>query len=145
MKHNGGSMKKILGIAFCLCLITMLCYAEKMYIYIDKIGYVEKGQEAGHTEKGDVVAVVPFTSQYKPTRAELDRYQIIVVDITKEEGEMLLEPVTDGSGLDSEPIIKCKKRKIDYENFSDKKQEQEAEISKTVFLDNLSTKSIPIL
>ncbi len=135
---------KAIVLAILLCLITPLACAEKVYVFIDKIGYVQKGEELGHTAYGDVVTVAPYTSQYKPTRAELDRYKVIVVDLTQKEQEELLEPDWVGTQRDwlngTHVEIKARKRKVDIDNMSAIKQEEE--IAKTTLTNNISVKSL---
>jgi len=65
-------MRKLIFLLI-ICLLASPCLAEKYYVFIDKIGSVEKGEEAGQNEKGDVIGCYPCTPQYKPTRAELSR------------------------------------------------------------------------
>src|SRR3990167_6830242 len=121
---------KIIIILLLMCSIYSICYAEQCYVYIDKIGIVEKGQEAGQNEYGDVIGIYPYTPQYKPTPSELSRYKVIVVGLTEDEKNALLETkqklVSDG--LDSYmEITKARKRKIDIDKMKSIKQEQEVE------------------
>ena len=107
-------------------LVTLKCYPEQYYVYIDKIGYVAEGEEAGHTAYGDVVGISPYTSQYKPTRAELSRYKIMVMDLTQEEMTELLESEYDKDPeiYDDARVIRARKRKIDISKLSNIKQEE---------------------
>ncbi len=117
-------------------LLATPCYAEKCYVYIDKIGVVVKDEEAGHTAYGDVVDICPYTPQYKPTRAELSRYRIFVTDLTQEEQELLTESIIEKK--DNEDIVvKARKRSVDIDNMLGN---QEQEIEKTILFDNTSTK-----
>lgn len=76
---------------FLFLLIPSLCWAGKCYVYIDKTGNPDPGEEAGQTEKGDVVAIYPCTAQYKPTPSERTSYLIKVVDIPANVRLQLLE------------------------------------------------------
>ena len=117
-------------------------YAEKCYIYIDKIGIVEKGEKAGQNEYGDVIGIYPYTSQYKPTSSELSRYKVIIVDLTEKEKQTLIE---EEGYLEGDDFIttKARKRKIDIDKIV---IEQEEEITdKTVITSNLIDKTIIIV
>jgi hypothetical protein len=98
-------------------LISNLVYADLYWVYIDNIGKIHPGQEAGQTEKGDVVAICPFSPQYNPSVAELQRYFIVVSDLTEEEKQELLQPFYEG-----ETIVKIRKRKITLTNINGIKQ-----------------------
>jgi hypothetical protein len=135
-------MKKLILILL-FCSVATLSYAEKCYVFIDKIGVVHKGEEAGCTEYGDVVGISPFTPQYKPTRAELSRYKIMVIDLTENERNVLVEEETRVIGKDSEgqdivETIRARKRKIDIDQLSHVKQEEE--VSKNEILQEVIVK-----
>ena len=133
-------MKSIV-LSLLILLMATSCYAEKYYVFIDNIGSVEKGQEAGQNEKGDVIAICPFTTQYKPTRAELSRYKIIVADLTQEEKDSLTESETKDvttDGVTHKETIRARKRTVDIDKISAK---QEEEVVKTIITNNLSVKS----
>ena len=130
---------RILIILFLICAVCSFCYAEQCYIFIDKIGIVEKGQEAGQNEYGDVIGIYPYTPQYKPTPAELSRYKVMVIDLTQDEKNLLVEE--DGY-LDPENnfvITKARKRKIDINKMKSIKQEQV--VAKNIIINNLIIKS----
>ncbi len=128
-------MKIVLTLLF--CLIPLICRAEEYYVFIDKIGIVHEGEEDGHTEKGDVVGVYPCTPQYKPTRAELSRYKVIVVDLPKEERDWLTQPEYEDDRT-REVILKARKRKLNLGNLSLIKQEQK--VDKTLITNNIILK-----
>jgi len=109
-------IKKLIFIVMFL-LIANTLYADLCYIFIDNIGKIHPGQEAGQTEKGDVVAICPFSPQYNPSVAELQRYFIVVSDLTEEEKQELLQPFYEG-----ETIVKIRKRKITLTNINGIKQ-----------------------
>lgn len=109
-------IKKLIFIVMFL-LIANTLYADLCYIFIDNIGKIHPGQEAGQTEKGDVVAICPFSPQYNPSVAELQRYFIVVSDLTEEEKQELLQPFLCG-----ETIVKIRKRKITLTNINGIKQ-----------------------
>jgi len=100
-------------------LISNLVYADLYWVYIDNIGKVHAGFEAYHTEKGDVVAVAPYLDKYKPTKAELARYFIIVADLTAEEIAELLEPIE---------TVKARRRKVTVANLKNIKQEDMVDV-----------------
>lgn len=110
------------------------CFADKYYVFIDKIGKVDKGEEAGQNQKGDVICIAPFTSQYKPTKAEKGRYQIIVVDLTQEEIQELIECEVD----QDDNTVRARKRKVDVQSLNLTKQEQE--IDKTLLFQKIIIK-----
>ena len=89
-------MQMLIRVCIIVLILCSTCYAEKYYVFIDKKSVVEKGREAGQNEMGDVIAVCPFTPQYKPTKAELDSCKVLVVDLKDEDIKILLEPVCDG-------------------------------------------------
>ena len=133
---------KIKILILIILLFPTFCYAEKCYVYIDKIGIVEKGQEAGQNEYGDVIGICPYTKQYKPTIAELSRYKIMVVDLTDAEIQILTEPEGYLIGVGEEisfVTTKARKRKIDIDKM--KSIKQEAEVAKTTLINNIITKS----
>ena len=136
-------IKYLLILLFCF---PILCQAEDYYIFIDKIGVVAKGEEAGHNEYGDVVGISPFTPQYNPTRAELSRYKVIVMDLTKEEKANLLEE--DKELIDTLPTgekryktIRARKRKIKIDELKDIKQKEKVDDKNKVF-DELIVKPV---
>ena len=121
-------MKKSFLIIIILLASTQ-CFADEYYIFIEKIGYVELGQEAGHNEKGDVIEIAPATVQYKPTKTELDSYIIIKADLTDLQRKELLEyEYFDSKGLTNDDIddviIKSRKRKIDIDKLGAKQEEK---------------------
>ena len=126
--------------------ISFTCFSKQYYVYIDKIGYVAEGEEAGHTAYGDVVGISPYTPQYKPTRAELSRYKIMVMDLTEEERAELLESEYDKDPeiYDDAIVIRARKRKIDIDKLTAIKQE-EVVSDKTMVLKELSIKSALII
>ena len=124
--------KKII-LTLMFCLIVSFSHAEKYYVFIDKgIKKIEKGQEAGQTDKGDVVAITPYTSQYKPTGAELARYKVAIMDLTDLEAQELLE-----SEMHEEEVTRARKRKIDLTKVT---IEQEKEIDKAKVFKEMSIK-----
>ena len=136
LTHN--KMVKKIILAVTMVMMTTTCFAEMRYVYIEKKGLVEKGQEAGQNETGDVIAVAPFTPQYKPTPSELSRYQVIVMDLTDNEVNNLLEEEKNG-----EAITRARKRKIDLDSTSVKNIKQEQvlnENQKTAVLGAISVK-----
>ncbi len=123
--------------------MATVCFADKYYVFIDKVGKVDVGQEAGQNGLGDVVAITPFTPQYKPTIAELSRYHVIVVDLTKIEKAQLLEEETKIDGQDSDGNdltipIRARRRKIDFKSLSNKTQE--VEITKSEIFQKVTVK-----
>ena len=144
-------MRKILLIMLLFLSISMPCFAEKHYVFINNLDRkVDKGQEAGQTTKGDIVAITPYTSQYRPTKAEKNRYKIIVMDLTDEEISKMLEPETkdithlvDGKIEEEKLVIKARKRKIDLTRLKTLKQE-EIISDKTKILPKITVKSLPV-
>jgi hypothetical protein len=121
-------MKKLILFLFLLGWATVAS-AEKYYVYIDKIGHVDAGQEAGQNAKGDVVTVAPYTPQYKPTPAELSRYQIIVMDLTDSDMTYLMAEDTK-MDADGQPYtVTARKRKIDLNTNIAKSFTQEKVLS----------------
>lgn len=116
-----------------LILFSSTAYAERCYVFIDKVGKVHKGEEAGCTEYGDVVQVLPFTKQNKPTRAERDNYKILVIDLTDAERYNLLSPKVDNEIVKKARQGKFNKAWIDS-------QEQEKEVDKATAFQNFSDK-----
>ena len=121
-----------------MVMVASFTYAEQCYVYIDKIGIVEQGQEAGHNEYGDVIAILPYESRYKPTRAELDNFKVIVVNLTQQEKDILMEEdgyIEEGNFI----TTKARKRKIDINKMKLIKQEQE--VAKATLINNIISKS----
>ena len=91
-------IKKILFILLATILLKpTIGSADEYYVFIDNgVGLKEsEKRQPGQGERGDVVEIAPFTPQYKPTKAEMDRYQVIVVNLTDEERRSLLEKDID--------------------------------------------------
>lgn len=134
-------MKLVLILNLVFLLIVTNSYADRYYVFMDKIGIVHKDEEAGCTAYGDVVAVHPCTPQYKPTRAELSRYKIVVTDLTEQEREILVEPDFKGVDPQGDPIrVKARKRNVDIDKITAK---QEEEVAKSVIFDNTSVSLSP--
>jgi hypothetical protein len=87
-------MRYILLTTTLLLISTKLVFADKVYIFIDKVGVVDVGQEKGQTSIGDIIQVVPYSPQYEPTQAEKDRCKILVTDLTMDEIDTLRKPKT---------------------------------------------------
>lgn len=111
-------MKKLLIL---FLLMSGPVWAEKYYVYIDSKSPVE-ALKAGHSARGQIIEVVPATPQYKPTKNELHTYQVVVLDLTKEEAASLRD------------------QKYNLEKMSTVKQEQE--ISYETFKTNRITDSV---
>ena len=107
-------IKTLLTLIF--CLLPLIASAEKYYVYVDKIGKVDVGEEAGHTAYGDVVGISPFTPQYKPTKAERARYKIMVSDLTEQERADLLE-VEQGVVRTYDKVTFLASRRQEYIDF----------------------------
>jgi len=131
--------KKIIITILVLAGISTVAFADRFtmlinnkaktgyyYIFIDNVGKVDSGQEAGQTAKGDVVDITPYNSQYKPTQAELDRYKVKIKKLTDKEIDELLEPDQTLDYYDEnlkENIYiknKARKRKLDMTNIEGK-------------------------
>jgi len=125
-----------------LCLGPHLVWAAQYYVLIEKVGMVVEGEEVGHTQVGDVVAISPVTEQYQPTRAELDRYHVVIVDLTEAERDLLRKPVIeivqDEFRGSREVVIKARERTVDYKSF--RNQKQEAVINKADLLSVVTVK-----
>jgi Glu-tRNA(Gln) amidotransferase subunit E-like FAD-binding protein len=128
-------MKKLLLTLLAL-LITTSASAEKRYIYIDKIGEVVKGEEAGHTALGDVVDIVKYTKNNAPTRGELGIYKVLVSDLTDEEVQELLEPMLDSN----KEIVQSRKRKIVLTNIKGIQNEETVDVK--ILKNSIVVKSI---
>lgn len=120
---------KTIVLSILFLLVSLKCYPEQYYVYIDKIGYVQEGEEAGHSGYGDVVDICPYTSQYKPTKAELAHYKVMVMDLTLQEEIELTEPEVELDYVDPEmgnvyKTVRARKRKIDIDKLSAIKQEE---------------------
>lgn len=122
-------------------LTATLCYAEDYYLFIEKTGrkplQISKKDEVGHSDKGDIIAITPATPQYEPTPSEKNNYKIVVVDLTKDERDMLLESEYLNDDTDG-VIIKARKRKVDFENLNIKKTKDR--IEKNSLLSNVTVK-----
>lgn len=137
----------LLKIIFILSLWSNLSFAEKSYIFIEKIGMVQIGEEAGQNEKGDVVGIYPFTVQYKPTEAELQLFQVIIADIDEQKKLDLLQPqqilIGFGESGDAQYLReKARVLKIDYEKMNLDKQEKE--VTKNDLNKNIIDKSVVV-
>lgn len=130
-------MKTFLIIIF-LSIFSTLAYAEKYYVYIEKIGIINPGQESGQNEKGDVIAVKKV-SDGEPSKAERDGFIIIIVDMLPEEAHSLIEPQYNKNyGNGSQKVIKAREKKIKIENLNLDKQEKE--IEKNSIINNIIVK-----
>lgn len=134
-------MKKLFLILLILNISTV-CSATQYYVYVDRVGNVIKGEEAGHSAYGDVVSVVPYTNQYKPTKAELNRYKVFVLELTGIEIQNLLESemkkiIVDGEIV--EEVVQARKRKININKLKKIKQEEVVN-DKTIVFKELSVK-----
>lgn len=117
-----------------------MVWADKYYVYIEEIGHVDKGEEAGHSAKGDIIAINPYTKQYKPTEAERSSYKIIVVDMTLSEKNELVKKEQKVHPLDPDEFVDVtfRKRKVDATFLSTLTQEQN--VTKVQFLDKVIVK-----
>lgn len=97
-------------------------------------------RQAGQTEEGDVVTFLKVTPQNEPTQAELDRYQIIIVDMTEEEVISLVQPEKAIVSEETEVLIKSRNKTVDYKKLS--KKEQKSEITKSELDSKVSNKLI---
>jgi hypothetical protein len=132
-------MSTVIKILF-LIFLTTNCFAEQYYIYIEKFGVVEPGQESGQPEKGDVIAVKKV-SDGKPSPSEESGYNIVIVDMTSDEAYALINPVYDKNyGNGSQKVIKAREFKVDTSKLNLNKQEQV--IVKSTFTSNISDKSV---
>lgn len=82
-------MKKY--IILLILLIPTQAIADPYYVFIEKKGKVDIGEEAGHSAKGDIVSILPATPQYEPTVSDLNNLQVITVDLEKSDIELLLQ------------------------------------------------------
>ena len=130
-----------------LLLLVSTCFADNYYLFIkkesDASSQVPKGEEAGHSEKGDVVDITPATAQFEPTTSEKSTYVIITADLSEEEKNQLLGGVyIDNKGLindDSDDVlVKARKLKIDFEKLNIK--EQKDSIEKSSLINNIFVK-----
>jgi ssDNA-binding replication factor A large subunit len=121
-------------ITILLLISTNLVFAEEVYVIIDKKGIVHPGEEAGQNEYGDVVAI---HKSYIPTRAEIDRYEIMKVNLTAKEQEELLEPEEKAG-----EIVRARKRKVDIDKIkkAKKKKKKGKKVDKKTFTDNIIVK-----
>jgi len=125
-------MNRLLSSVLLVLVMVTSCYGEKCYVFIDK-NSSETAKEVGQNERGDIVTILSATPQHKPTRTELQTYKIVVVDLTLEEQESLLEP--DGKYA----CVRERKRKIDVGNLVAK---QEEEIDKATLFNTVIDKSV---
>lgn len=143
---------RILILSFIL-LTANIAFAEKYFVFINQgVGFKETDKRnSGNSEIGDVVEILPsgnggiLNSEIKPTTAELQRYRIVIVDLTAQEKENLLS--CECEELDSEgkqEFTRARKSSVDYKTFST--NEQKAEIPKNEFIQKVSTKpSVPVV
>ena len=130
-------MRVLVLIIWFMFAIISVCSSEPRYLYIDKVGKVDVGQEAGQTPKGAIIACPKISDIGEPTRAEYSRYEIRKIDITQEECNSLIEVLYDEDSTDDvKPIVKSRKNKVDYEKFNSKKQK--GDITKKELEDNRS-------
>lgn len=108
---------RILLLSILLTLISNTTYAELYYVCTDSVG---KPKSHIDTIKYDIVTIMPYSPQYKPTPAELQRYFVIVVPLQPLDIPDLLAPYVD---VDGETILKARKMKFKYSNIKDIKQE----------------------
>ena len=95
--------------------------------------------------KGDILTILPFN--YEPTRAEIDTYIFIEVDLTPEEIDALLTPLLEDQLLLEEEHLtgqvfqrKAKRKfKLDVDRMKTKFKEK---IEKTVINNNIIDKSL---
>src|SRR3990167_11034305 len=77
-------------------LMHSLCFAEPMLLLIgnkDVPLNISQEKERDVLYKGDILTILPFN--YEPTRAEIDTYIFIEVDLTPEEIDALLTPLLE--------------------------------------------------
>lgn len=131
-------VKKLFLTLVILAVFVPSCFATQYYVFIEKNGYVAEGEEAGHNEKGDTVTAPSYTSQYKPTSGELAHFKVIVLDLTAQDREDLLE--VDEKLVDGVlKVVRARKRKIDIDKLTLIKQEEVVN-DKTIVLNELSIK-----
>lgn len=111
-------MKKFL-FSLIVLLTPAICSADCYWVWIDKVGYVEPGEEGGHSAKGDVVSVSPCND--KPmTAGEEPRFIRIKVDLTEDEKNALLSPEYEKPGDDTSKPIKNRKLSVNVDNLKGK-------------------------
>lgn len=87
---------------FVILLFSSFCFADPYYIFISKV------------QKGEIISLVPMTSQYKPTSGELSRYIVLETNISLE--DVIKYTKTDTSGI--------KKIKLKYSKVKNKLQKE---------------------
>lgn len=90
--------------------MASVCFAEKYWVLIDKKSVLKLGQEAGHNEKGDIIAFMPYTA-FKP-REKGKSYIVKEVEMSFEETQELTAP-------------EIKIKYVDFDEIVDKKDYQE--------------------
>jgi len=90
-----------------------------VYVNLEDKSGVTAEDDAGRSKYGDVVAVLPVTSQYIPSATEKKEWMIYKTSLTDAKRQEMLEPMTEDTGeVDeySKPILKTiayRKNKLD--------------------------------
>jgi len=124
-------MKRIALYSILLLLISTPCFAEKYYVFFEKLG-------RGGNDKGDLISYAPYTKQYEPTKAERQRYKIKVIDTEPERLEALMEneveQYTDFTGQKLDRVVRQRKKKIDVDKLPAKENLKWSELNAKVIV-----------
>lgn len=136
---------KLLVFAFITLMIALLAQFSSgadYWVYIRKAtkitDYDNAEQVAGRSDTGDIVEVLPCTSQYVPTKRELEIYKIIKVkDFENLDRVQLKDTIRDTEEIP----IKYRRYNIDISALGVKEVFQKNEIESKV-TDKISNKPI---
>lgn len=104
-------------------------WAEKYYVFIEQKG----------DDKGDIIAMLPVSPQYEPTKAELSKFKIVILDVTEEQRNILMQHEFDVDGI---TIINHRLKKVDVDTLN---TTQKQEISLVDFNKKVTDKSISVV
>jgi len=149
-------MKKLFLITNVLLIATNLVFAADYWVYIRKetkiTDYNNAEQIAGRSDTGDIVEILPCTSQYVPTKKEEETYKIIKVIGLKNLDKLQLrdtirEDVIVEGTLPGEPdkivqkVIKYRRNKVKLAELGTKEVFTKSEIQEKI-TDKIDSKSI---
>lgn len=129
-------MMRLLLFFLTFLLFSAPAWADCYWVWIDKVGYVEPGEEAGHSAKGDVVSISPCDD--KPmTAGEEPRFIRVKVDLSEDEKNALLATENENPDDDTSKTVKNRKLSINVDNLKGKNN---GIVTKTEFYKEVAVK-----
>jgi hypothetical protein len=131
-------MKKIFLILSFIFFMPSLCLAEKYYVCVAKQSSSSKATLKTRINKGDIKYVERYTVGHKPTRAEKDRCDFLVVDMNPEDLILLFDPMYLEERTKS-MLLRKRRRSVDIESIT------KEELTRDEFMQKIIDHSRPVI